>query len=112
LSWSQASVASTKEFISPLDYSKSVKRNQWIAGLSAALSSAAVGCVLAYPSPVLEQLKDELTESEKAWVASLYHLGACFGGTMGGAFNMRFGKRKTLVLIMIPFLIGIGLLVG
>ncbi|CAG0922757.1 unnamed protein product, partial [Notodromas monacha] len=30
----ESGLSSTKEFISPLDYSKSVKRNQWIAGLS------------------------------------------------------------------------------
>ena len=71
------------------------------------MAATGVGAILGYSSPVTAQLLTEgYDEDATSWIASLLMLGAFGGGIIGGPMNVRFGKRWTLIIISVPFLVG------
>lgn len=69
-----------------------------------------VGTALAWTSPVLPQLYEEsfwlvITKEQGSWVGSLLALGAIAGAVPSGPMADRLGRKKTLLLLTIPFLL-------
>ena len=69
-----------------------------------------MGTIISYSSPVLPELESsgevELSESQKSLFGSLVPLGCLFGALSGGTQNRFFGKKKTLLICALPFLVG------
>ncbi|KAK3914877.1 Facilitated trehalose transporter Tret1 [Frankliniella fusca] len=86
------------------------KGMQYLAGFLATLGALAAGTVLAWTAPVLSKLQEPdswlpLSENEGSWVASLMTIGACIGAVPAGAITERFGRRGTMLLLAVPFVI-------
>lgn len=69
-----------------------------------------VGTALAWTSPVLPQLYEEtswlvITKEQGSWVSSLLALGAIVGAVPSGPMADRLGRKRTLLLLSIPFLL-------
>lgn len=78
--------------------------------LSACLMAVGTGTALAWTSPVLPQLYEEtswlvITKEQGSWVGSLLALGAIAGAIPSGPMADRLGRKKTLLLLAIPFLL-------
>ncbi|CAL8083185.1 unnamed protein product [Orchesella dallaii] len=86
-------------------------RGQVIATLIVCLACVEVGAVLTWTSPALPDLERKkrfggLTVNEKSWIASAVTLGAIFSGPIAGYILDRIGRRKSLVILAIPLIIG------
>lgn len=78
------------------------------------LGPLAAGLGKGYASPALASLQDTIhikdhtnfnfsvNDQEASWIASLSLLGALFGGILGG-YLMKFGRKKVLTIIALPF---------
>lgn len=69
-----------------------------------------VGTALAWTSPVLPQLYEEsswlvITREQGSWVGSLLALGAIAGAVPSGPMADRLGRKKTLLILAVPFLL-------
>lgn len=90
--------------------------SQILATLAVSLGAFAAGLSKGYTSPALASLQsasnsssDEgllgwfsVSQQEGSWIASLSLLGALFGGPLGG-WAMRYGRKRTLLAICVPF---------
>ncbi|CAL8135066.1 unnamed protein product [Orchesella dallaii] len=70
-----------------------------------------VGAVRVWTSPALPDLERQnlfggLTPNDKSWIASAVTLGAVVSGPAAGFILDRVGRRKSLVLLAIPLIIG------
>ncbi|ODM88818.1 Facilitated trehalose transporter Tret1-2 [Orchesella cincta] len=70
-----------------------------------------VGTVLTWTSPALPDLEKRntfggLTISEKSWIASAVTFGAIFSGPLAGYILDRVGRRKSMVFLSFPLIIG------
>lgn len=84
--------------------------------LMVAVAYVALGATLTWPSPALSSLdKDNstlvgteivLTEAEKDMTGSLVYLGSLFGAWIGGWVVGRIGRRLSLQLLGLPFVLG------
>lgn len=68
------------------------------------------GTALAWTSPVLPQLYKEtswlvITKEQGSWVSSLLALGAIAGAVSCGQMADKLGRKKTLLLLALPFLL-------
>jgi facilitated trehalose transporter len=45
-------------------------------------------------------------EEQGSWIASIFGIGAIFGGFLSGYLGSQFGRRKTLILFTIPDIVG------
>jgi MFS family permease len=78
--------------------------------LSACLMAVGVGTALAWTSPVLPQLYEEtswlvITKEQGSWISSLLALGAIAGAVPSGPMSDKLGRKKTLLLLTIPFVL-------
>lgn len=69
-----------------------------------------VGTALAWTSPVLPKLIKEdsflpITSEEGSWIGSLCAIGAVIGALPSGAISDKYGRKKVLLLLAVPFLI-------
>lgn len=77
------------------------------------MSAAAAGTGLSWTSPVEEQLsaitKDpnavHASPEQNTWIASLLAIGAIVGAVPSGIFADQIGRKKTAMLITIPYII-------
>ncbi|XP_076750814.1 facilitated trehalose transporter Tret1 [Xylocopa sonorina] len=88
---------------------------QYIAAISACMLVVGVGTALAWTSPVLPQLyaKDSwlvITEEEGSWISSLLALGAIAGAYPSGSMADKMGRKKSLLLLAVPFLLSWGII--
>lgn len=78
--------------------------------LSACLMAVGVGTALAWTSPILPQLYEEnswlvITREQGSWVGSLLALGAILGAVPSGPMSDKLGRKRTLLLLTVPFLL-------
>ncbi|XP_076178832.1 facilitated trehalose transporter Tret1-2 homolog [Ptiloglossa arizonensis] len=88
---------------------------QYIAASAANLCTLAAGAMLGWTSPVLSKLSSTLednplgkliTSNENSWIGSLVAVGAMFGSFAAGSMAERWGRKRTLLASVLPFLIG------
>ncbi|CAK9830994.1 Facilitated trehalose transporter Tret1-2 homolog [Anthophora retusa] len=89
---------------------------QYLASISGCMLVVGVGSALAWTSPVLPQLyaKDSwlpITKDEGSWVSSLLALGAIGGAYPSGTMADKMGRKKSLLLLSVPFLLSWGIIV-
>ncbi|OXA62593.1 Facilitated trehalose transporter Tret1 [Folsomia candida] len=89
-------------------------RPQIIASLVATFGTFCSGTVLAWTSTVNPQLKEtkdigNLTDSNLSLIASIAVIGALISGAAAGFSIDKIGRRLTIILLVIPFILGWGL---
>ncbi|VVC91037.1 facilitated trehalose transporter Tret1-2 homolog isoform X3 [Leptidea sinapis] len=90
------------------------KLPQYIAALSATLGALAAGTMLGWSSPVVLKITQEnstdydfdVSSSQGDWVSSLINLGAAAICFPIGLIMDLLGRRKTMLLLTIPFTLG------
>ncbi|XP_011643846.1 facilitated trehalose transporter Tret1-2 homolog [Pogonomyrmex barbatus] len=92
---------------------KGSKRLQFLAAAAANLSVFATGAVSGWTSPILPKLEDDggplgspISKDQSSWVGSLLSLGAMVGSFLAGYLGERWGRKRTLLSSLVPFLIG------
>lgn len=76
-----------------------------------------VGTALAWTSPVLPQLYVEdswlvITKDQGSWIGSLCAVGAIVGAIPAGSMADKMGRKKSLLLLSLPFLLSWGLILA
>ncbi|KAJ8911431.1 hypothetical protein NQ315_005964 [Exocentrus adspersus] len=85
---------------------------QYFAAFTATLSALATGAVLSWTSPILTDLQNghfrniSLTENEVGWIGSFVTLGGMAVCIPAGFLCDFIGRKKTLLLLIIPFSTG------
>lgn len=97
---------------------QTTKYRQIIASLSAAGGAFAVGAALGWPSPASTQLvqRDDpdyfpISDEEFGGVASIITIGALISCLPVGVLMKKFGRKKTMLSLVVPFLIGWSLVI-
>lgn len=90
---------------------KTVRWPQYVAGLSAAGGAFAVGSALGWSAPAGPRLVGEsqyfpMSQSEFDWVASIFTLGCAISCLPIGYLMKRFGRKWTMLSLVVPFMIG------
>ena len=92
--------------------------SQLIAALIVNLAALSSGLSLGFSAIALPQLKGNLTEhpdlyqpfhlnmESGSWVASIFGIGAIFGGFATAYLGGKFGRRRALMMMAIPDAIG------
>ncbi|KAL7735821.1 hypothetical protein ACLKA6_017825 [Drosophila palustris] len=85
--------------------------NQVLATCAVLLLSAGCGMPIGYSAVLLPQLSDNSTEiaitaSTGSWIASVHSLATPFGSLMSGPLADYLGRRKTLLVSVIPLFLG------
>ncbi|XP_076362234.1 facilitated trehalose transporter Tret1-2 homolog [Tachypleus tridentatus] len=78
---------------------------------TALLGAVGMGMVIGYTAPALPKMilpssPVVITEDQGTWFASLMAVGALVGGLTGGPLSEILGRKKTLILMNIPFILG------
>ncbi|RWS16461.1 Facilitated trehalose transporter Tret1-like protein [Dinothrombium tinctorium] len=86
---------------------------------SGALGALNLGLVMGYSSPAIAYLVREKeqasfanetfilrSENDKTWIGSAAAAGAMFGGLIGVPFSSMLGRKTTLILNCLPFVLG------
>jgi len=81
-----------------------------LVSLTAALSLMALGMSLGFPAISLQQLKAEgLSEDDASWFASVLSISQIAGCLLSGVVLDEFGRRKAIILLSVPFVIGLAI---
>ncbi|XP_050481930.1 facilitated trehalose transporter Tret1-2 homolog isoform X2 [Bombus huntii] len=88
---------------------------QYLASISACILVVGVGTALAWTSPVLPQLYAAdswlvITKEQGSWISSLLALGAIAGALGSGSMADKMGRKKSLLLLSVPFLASWGII--
>lgn len=91
--------------------SQSVRWPQYVAGLSAAGGAIGLGTGLGWSAPAKPRLVDDeqyfpISSSEFDWVASIFTLGAAVSCLPIGFVMKRFGRKWTMLSLVVPFTVG------
>lgn len=93
----------------------SLKWPQIVAGLSAAGGAFAVGTALGWASPSSARLVagDDnffpITQNQMDWIGSIITIGCAVSCLPIGFLMKRFGRKWTMISLVVPFLVGWGL---
>lgn len=92
------------------------KSPQIIAGLAAAGGAFCVGTALGWSSPAAPRLIDEeqyfpISTSQWSWIASIVTVGCAISCIPIGYLMNKFGRKRTMMCLVVPFLIGWGLII-
>jgi predicted MFS family arabinose efflux permease len=89
---------------------KTTKSRQIIASLASAGGAFAVGTALGWPSPAASRLVApeyfDVTQSESDTVASIITLGTLVSCLPVGMLMKKFGRKSTMMGLVVPFAIG------
>lgn len=91
--------------------SQTVRWPQYAAGLSAAGGAFAIGAAVGWSAPATPRLVDEgqyfpIISGEMSWIASIITLGCAISCLPIGYFMKKFGRKWTMMSLVIPFTIG------
>ncbi|KAJ3645689.1 hypothetical protein Zmor_023330 [Zophobas morio] len=86
------------------------------AAISVNIVSLISGCGYGWTSPVLPKLKNEndlsdnpfgkpITSFEESWITSIISIGAAVGPFFGAIIVDRIGRKKTLLLLVLPIIL-------
>ncbi|XP_078737596.1 solute carrier family 2, facilitated glucose transporter member 8 isoform X1 [Lampetra fluviatilis] len=98
-------------------YSKVQNGRLYLAVLSTALGPLSLGLTLGYSSPAIPDLERSpeaqlrLSPAQVSWFGSLVTIGAVLAGPLAGLLVERLGRKPTLMLSAVPFVVGWLLLV-
>lgn len=94
------------------------KWTQYIAALSAAGGALAVGAALGWPAPAARLIEGEeddrffpITQSEFDWTASVITIGCAISCLPIGILMKMFGRKWTMIGLVVPFIIGWALVI-
>ncbi|XP_055678976.1 facilitated trehalose transporter Tret1 isoform X1 [Lutzomyia longipalpis] len=91
------------------------KLMQFIAATIVALGAVSAGTVLAWTSPVVNQLRGNdsfnMTDDQESWVGSLLAIGAFFGAIPAGILADMIGRKYINMALALPFLISWGFII-
>ncbi|XP_071445142.1 facilitated trehalose transporter Tret1 isoform X2 [Hetaerina americana] len=87
------------------------KLPQYAAALTATLGAFALGTALAWSSPAIPKLEKgeagfEVTSAQSSWVGSLMTLGAAAIALPIGYCMDQIGRKLTMILLAVPFVMG------
>lgn len=88
------------------------KLRQHIAAIAATLSAVASGIVLGWTSPIMTDLENgnfhhiPINATEMGWIGSFVTLGGMTMCLPTGFICDMFGRKRTLLLLVVPFVIG------
>lgn len=90
-------------------------KKQYIAALSASLGAFCAGTILGWTSPAGPRLLQEIqyfpiTSDEWSWIASIYNVGCSFSCLIVGYLMNKFGRKNTMLGLVIPLVVGWALL--
>lgn len=90
-------------------------KTQYIAALSASLGAFCAGTILGWTSPAGPRLVQEIqyfpiTNDEWSWIASIYNVGCSFSCLFIGYLMDKFGRKNTMLGLVVPLIIGWSLL--
>lgn len=96
-----------------------VKWPQYVAGLAAAGGAFAVGTALGWPAPAGPRLLVdggderyfEITQNQFEWAAATINVGCAVSCLPIGILMKTFGRKWTMISLVVPFLIGWGLVI-
>lgn len=98
-------------------FAKSSKWPQYVAGLAGAGGAFASGTALGWPAPAGPRLVGEndryfpMTQSEFDWIASVITIGLAFSCLPVGFLMNKFGRKGTMLALVVPFLVGWALII-
>ncbi|KAL3275583.1 hypothetical protein HHI36_020338 [Cryptolaemus montrouzieri] len=98
--------------VSSTNVGKTRSLPQYVAAITATLPALLAGMVLGWTSPIMESLllgkfnHIKINTSQMGWIGSFTNLGAMTMCIPTGFICDLFGRKKTLLSISIPFLIG------
>jgi predicted MFS family arabinose efflux permease len=94
---------------------QTTKSRQVIASLSAAGGAFAVGAALGWPSPAISRFIPpqyfSLSKSQSDLVASIITLGTLVSCLPVGGLMRKFGRKNTMLSLVVPFTIGWALVI-
>ncbi|XP_074643939.1 solute carrier family 2, facilitated glucose transporter member 8-like [Tubulanus polymorphus] len=87
-------------------------KNQIFATLFSCLGSLCFGYAVGYSSPAVPDMEwnQVMAADQLAWFSSLLNIGGMIGSFLVGGMLDRFGRKKTILLTTIPFIVGWGLI--
>lgn len=86
-------------------------KTQYIAALSASLGAFCAGNILGWTSPAAPGLLQEIqyfpiTSDEWSWIASIYNVGCSFSCLFVGYLMNKFGRKNTMLGLVVPLMVG------
>nr|XP_056716719.1 solute carrier family 2, facilitated glucose transporter member 8 [Euleptes europaea] len=93
-------------------------RNLYLATFAAVLGPLSFGFVLGYSSPAIPALKKSnnpdlrLDDNQASWFGSIVTLGAAAGGILGGYVVDKVGRKLSLMLCALPYVIGFTIIIA
>ena len=105
------------EDMSESTHQKTVKWPQFVAGLSAAGGAFAVGAALGWPAPAGPRLVEgddryfEISQSQFDWAGSIITIGCAVSCMPIGFLMQKFGRKWTMISLVVPFLVGWSLVI-
>ncbi|CAJ0952421.1 unnamed protein product, partial [Ranitomeya imitator] len=93
-------------------------RNLYLATFGAVLGPLSFGFVLGFSSPAISDLKNEedprlvLDKEAASWFGSIVTIGAAAGGILGGWMVDSVGRKLSLMLCALPFVLGFTLIIS
>lgn len=85
-----------------------MNRNLYVVTSVALLAPLTMGYTLGYTSPGIPDLESRglLNSSQASWFGSVIAIGAMFGGAIAGALVDRVGRKLTILLCALPYVLG------
>ncbi|XP_017499831.3 solute carrier family 2, facilitated glucose transporter member 8 isoform X1 [Manis javanica] len=102
----------TQPLLGPPGGSAPSGRRVFLAAFAAALGPLSFGFALGYSSPAIPSLRRDaplaprLDEDAASWFGAIVTLGAASGGVLGGWLVDRAGRKLSLLLCTVPFVVG------
>nr|XP_002720541.2 solute carrier family 2, facilitated glucose transporter member 8 isoform X2 [Oryctolagus cuniculus] len=102
----------TQPLLGPPGGSTPRSRRVFLAAFAAALGPLSFGFALGYSSPAIPSLRraappaPRLDDNEASWFGAIVTLGAAAGGVLGGGLVDRAGRKLSLLLCAVPFVVG------
>ncbi|XP_065084222.1 facilitated trehalose transporter Tret1-like [Ochlerotatus camptorhynchus] len=86
-------------------------RNEYFAAVTATLSLVATVATAGWSSPAIPALLSpeshiKITPDQGSWIVSILSIGGCFGAIIMSPLVDHFGRKFTLIISMIPLVIG------